>query len=129
MELGPRLSRGRGRRWPHSFYFGLMSRISDAGWEGVGEFLLSLSLSELPFQSDTHEASQPQPGCSGGLGTQTMVSFADSHYPTQWWSPHSVHSALFLTRRDALFKGWPVPQPSCWIQTPRAAPEFFPSTQ
>lgn len=40
----------------------------------------------------------------------------------------SVHTALFLTRKDALFKGCPVSQPSCLIQTPRAAPEFFPST-
>lgn len=61
MVLGLRLSRGRGRGWPHSFYFGPISRTSDAGWEGLGEFLLSLSLSELPSQSDMHEAKQQGP--------------------------------------------------------------------
>lgn len=59
MVLGLRLSRGRGRGWPHSFYFGPISRTSDAGWEGLGEFILSLS--ELPFQSDMHEAKQQGP--------------------------------------------------------------------
>lgn len=65
MVLGPRLSRGRGRGWSHSFYFGPISRTSDAGWEGFAEFFsLSLSLSQFPFQSDMHEAKErgPQQG-------------------------------------------------------------------
>lgn len=95
MVLGLRLSRGWGRGWPHSFYFGPISRTSDAGWEGVESFF-SLSLSELPFQSDMHEAKQqgPQRGCPGGLGTQTMVSFADSYSHPVMVPSFSIHSSV-----------------------------------
>lgn len=53
---GAEAEQGLGERLATRFYFGPISRTSEAGWEGVGEFLLSLS--ELPFQSDAHEARQ-----------------------------------------------------------------------
>lgn len=56
------------------------------------------SLSELPLQSDMHEAKRRggSAGHPSSLGAQLMVSLADSHRPPQGWSPPSVRTALHL---------------------------------
>lgn len=95
---------------------------------------LRVSSLRVPF-AEQHARSKAVGGSAGhpsDLGAQPVVSLADCHRSPQGCSLPLVRTApcrpYRRDARDVLFKGRPVPQPSCLIQTPRAALEFSPST-